>query len=145
MFLILKALNNSFEEALVNGRTFLNNYHNYTANSFYSELESMLNDVKIGENMTETKGNVQLSVSFLNQSEVTYRWTYVDENRLSVMGYGWPNTRIYVADGIGSHFMNGATFYLSTVTSPFYTVSPGYSIPDPELSALWTAVKVLYG
>jgi len=45
----------------------------------------MLNDVKIGENMTETKGNVQLSVSFLNQSEVTYRWTYVDENGVPAM------------------------------------------------------------
>jgi hypothetical protein len=53
----------------------------------------------------------------------------VNEARLSLppYSYGWPNTRVLVADGIGSHFMNTVTVYKSTVSSLVYKETPGYT------------------
>lgn len=72
------------------------------------------------------KGNPVIGASF-GTNEQNSEWIMMDESRYAAAGYGWPATRIMVADGIGSHFMYKPSVYLSTIVSDLYQVSDGYS------------------
>jgi hypothetical protein len=61
-------------------KTFLQRYQNYTGDSFYGELASMLDDLDVTQNVTESSGNIMLEVNNLDQIIVDYIWTYADEN-----------------------------------------------------------------
>jgi hypothetical protein len=78
------------------------------------------------------KGNPVIGASFggISQNSDTCEWTCKDEGWYQAHGYGWPTWRIMVADGIGTHFMNTATQYKSTVSSNVYLVSKGYSMTE---------------
>ncbi len=79
------SLNQPAADAVGNAKDFLERYQGYTGVSFYGELESMLDTVNVGENVTKTEGNVQLKVSVLGQSLLDLMWTYVDENGVPAM------------------------------------------------------------
>lgn len=59
---------------------FLQRYRNYAGESFYGDLETMLNDIDATRNVTKTVGNVKLEVLNSNQTILDYVWTYTDEN-----------------------------------------------------------------
>jgi hypothetical protein len=54
-------------------------------------------------------------------------WSYTDRPYWQLRDVGWPMEILFVANGLGSHFMDEVTIYKSTVTSQFYKISPGYS------------------
>ena len=58
----------------------LERYRNYTGDSFYNELASMLNGVNAKVNITKSTGNIKLEVLNADQKIIDYTWTYVDEN-----------------------------------------------------------------
>jgi hypothetical protein len=62
---------------------FLERYQNYSGDSFYGKLRSMLDTVSTNENITQTIGNVELEVSVLNEAIVNFIWTYKSENGIS--------------------------------------------------------------
>lgn len=51
------------------------NYQSYTGNSFYGELRSMLDKVKIDKSSVTTSGNVKLEVT-TSEEVTTFRWVY---------------------------------------------------------------------
>ena len=54
---------------------FLSNYQVYTQESFYGELNSLLDDVDASKNATKNDGNTQLEVSAID-GYTTFKWTY---------------------------------------------------------------------
>jgi hypothetical protein len=56
-------------------KRFLTDYQEYTTDSIYGTLGSMLDNVDADKNMTKTMGNVQLNVSAIDGS-TTFKWTY---------------------------------------------------------------------
>jgi hypothetical protein len=65
-------------------------------------------------------------------------WTMLNESLLTLPPYNhnWPDTRIHLADGIGSHFMDEVTVYKSTVSSLVYEITPGY-----KMESLWGVLQ----
>lgn len=62
-------------------KEFLEKYQNYTNNSFYRVLSSIIDGVDLSENITKTEGNIRFEVSVLgNGAYQNLIWTYVDEN-----------------------------------------------------------------
>jgi len=59
---------------------FLERYQNYTGDSFYGELASMLDNIDVTNNITKSAGNIKLEVLNSDQIIVDYVWTYTDEN-----------------------------------------------------------------
>jgi len=59
---------------------FLERYQNYTGNSFYGELASMLDNVDVTNSTTKSAGNIRLEVNNFDQIIVDYIWRYIDEN-----------------------------------------------------------------
>jgi hypothetical protein len=72
------------------------------------------------------KGNPEFKGSF-GTDAATSEWIFTDRAYYDARNVGWPNDILFVADGIGSHFMNDVTVYKSTVSSLTYKVSDGYS------------------
>jgi hypothetical protein len=79
------------------------------------------------------KGNPNISTGVypggsFGMDESDSEWTMLKESLLTMppYNYNWPATRIQLADGIGSHFMDEVTVYKSTVSSVVYSVTPGY-------------------
>ncbi|MCK4750660.1 MAG: hypothetical protein KAT15_26560, partial [Bacteroidales bacterium] len=62
-------------------------------------------------------------------------WIRWDGDYFTDLGVGWPMNWLRVADGLGSHFMDAVTFYLSTVTSSSLKVSLGYSLDEEILGS----------
>jgi hypothetical protein len=60
----------------------------------------------------------------------TSEWIMVTSSDFTNLGYHWRRTMLAQAEGIGSHFMYPATFYLSTVSSLQLKVSEGYSMEE---------------
>jgi hypothetical protein len=58
---------------------FLKSYQNYSKNSFYGDLESMIANIDTPKNTTITTGNIKLSVT-AQASAVTFRWIYTTNN-----------------------------------------------------------------
>jgi hypothetical protein len=56
-------------------KVFLSNSQSHSGNSFYGELESMLENVVANKNLTKTAGNVKMEVITSGDS-ATFRWTY---------------------------------------------------------------------
>jgi hypothetical protein len=85
---------------------FLERYQNYTGDSFYGELASMLDDVDVTKNITKSAGNIWLKVNNFENVIADYVWRYTDENgivarfksvlleyergRLKVFSNNWP-------------------------------------------------------
>jgi hypothetical protein len=61
-------------------KSFLQEYKDLTKNSLYDTLLYMLADVKPNENVTKTSGNVNLKVNVIEEADVNFIWTYVDQN-----------------------------------------------------------------
>jgi hypothetical protein len=85
------------------------------------------------------KGNPLISTGVypggsFGTDESNSEWTMLNESLLALppFNYGWPATRIQLADGIGSHLMDEVTVYKSTVSSVVYKVTPGY-----KTESLW--------
>jgi hypothetical protein len=86
------------------------------------------------------KGNPVVQGSF-GTTEQNSEWIMMNESRYQSAGYGWPDWRRMVSDGIGAHFMNEATIYKSTVSSNVYKVSDGYSDKE-SIRGLGTGLTV---
>lgn len=76
---------------LENAKAFLTDYQGYSGDSFYGELNSMLNNIDANENATITSGNVKLEATYTAYLE-TFRWTYTYNNveapsKCVVIGY----------------------------------------------------------
>ena len=71
------------------------------------------------------KGNTEFNGSF-GTTTVPSEWIMTDMFYYIALKYPAPE-EYFVPSGIGSHIMNDVTYYLSTVTSNKYKVSPGYS------------------
>jgi len=76
------------------------------------------------------KGNPEYKGSFGADAESS-EWIMVDEAYLNAHNTPWPNNWLFVAQGLGSHFMDDVSLFKSTVSSYLYKVSEGYS--DDEL------------
>ena len=75
------------------------------------------------------KGNPEIGGSLGTTTENS-EWERINEAILGTRNYGWPGTRVFVADGIGSHTMNAATIYKSTISSSVYKVSEGFGMEE---------------
>ncbi len=61
-------------------KNFLRNYQDLTKSGFYGTLLSILDDVKLDENVSKTEGNINLKISVIDQASTNFIWTYVDDN-----------------------------------------------------------------
>jgi hypothetical protein len=77
-------------------------------------------------------GNTAFKGSFGTDQE-TSEWIFTDRAYYDARNVGWPQDILYVAQGLGSHFMNEVTIYKSTVSSLVYKVSQGYGKLHDEL------------
>jgi hypothetical protein len=59
---------------------FLERYQNYTGDSFYGELASMLDDVDATNSTTKSAGNIRLELNNFDNVIADYNWRYIDEN-----------------------------------------------------------------
>jgi hypothetical protein len=75
------------------------------------------------------KGNPEFKGSF-GTNDTTSEWIMVDRPYFDAHNVGWPNDILFVADGIGSHFMNDVTIFKSTVSSNSLKISVGYTSPQ---------------
>jgi hypothetical protein len=66
----------------------------------------------------------------------TSEWLFTDRNYYDALHTPWPNDILFVADGLGSHFMNEVTVYKSTIGSNAYKLTDGYVSPQ----SLWGIV-----
>jgi len=57
-------------------KNFLSNYQTYTADSFYGQLESTLNDLETNKNITQKSGDIELDVTTLSNGYTVFKWTY---------------------------------------------------------------------
>jgi hypothetical protein len=85
-------------------------------------------------------GNPEFKGSF-GTDQNTSEWIFRDRAYYDAHNVGWPNDILYVADGIGSHFMNDVTVFKSTVSSNVYKVSAGYTSPQ-QIKGVITDTKV---
>jgi hypothetical protein len=86
------------------------------------------------------KGNPEFKGSF-GTDAATSEWTMVDRAYFDARNVGWPNDILFVADGIGSHFMNDVTIFKSTVSSNSYKVTSGFTSPQ-SIKGVVTATTV---
>jgi len=61
-------------------KSFLERYQNYTGDSFYDELASMLDDVDATNSTTKSAGNIRLELNNFDNVIANYNWRYIDEN-----------------------------------------------------------------
>ena len=86
------------------------------------------------------KGNPLLGDSFGTNPEDS-EWDIIGTNYYADQGYGWPWRALYVGYDIGQHYMFAPSHYLSTISSPVYKVSEGYSMNE-EIRGLKTGTTV---
>ncbi len=86
---------------------FLKRYQEYSQDSFYSTLESMLNYASVNKNITEINGNIKLDVSISNQN-IDMIWTYVNENGIPAIT---KNVILTFENGKLQCFMDNWQFY----------------------------------
>ena len=58
------------------------------------------------------------------------QWTLRDQAYYDARNAGWPNDILFVANDLGSHFVNDPTVYRSTLTSIYYKLSPGFTMSE---------------
>lgn len=75
------------------------------------------------------KGNPTLGESFGTSPEDS-EWEVIGTSYYADQGYGWPWRALYVGYDIGQHYMVAPGHYLSTISSPVYKVSEGYSMEE---------------
>ena len=92
-----------------------------------------------GFQIQQINGYVRKPEIYLGQTEFngssgtdaeTSEWIFTDRPYYQARGANWPWDILWVAQGLGSHFMNEVTIYKSTVTSLAYLVSQGYSMDE---------------
>jgi hypothetical protein len=86
------------------------------------------------------KGNPEFKGSFGTDSTAS-EWIMVDEAYEAAHNAPWPEVWTWVASGLGSHFMNDATVYKSTVSSIVYITSHGFTSPQ-AIRGVVTATSV---
>jgi hypothetical protein len=103
-----------------------------------------------GEQIQQTTGYTRKPDIYTGDAEfqgsfgtdvATSEWIKVDRPYFDALGVGWPNDILYIAQGIGSHFMDEVTIFKSTVSSLVYKVSPGYSLNE-QIRGVVTNTKV---
>jgi hypothetical protein len=77
------AVEKSATETSDMAKSFLQQYQNYAADSFYGELRSMLYNIDVSTNITKSTGNVKLEVINHDQTIIDYVWTYTDKNGIA--------------------------------------------------------------
>jgi len=107
--------------ALQQAQDFLNSYSQYSKNSFYENLASMLTEVADGKNTTLTLDNIKLSVTAQAES-TTYRWVYT----LDGFEAGDKCVALNFADGFLKYFINNWDLY--TIGSASVNVSEQQAI-----------------
>ena len=75
------------------------------------------------------QGNNNLGGSFGTNPEDS-EWTWTNRTYWQSQGYNWPQDILMVASDLGKHYFNAPTLHLSTITSPIYKVSKGYSMNE---------------
>ncbi len=68
-------------------------------------------------------------------------WTWTNRAYWQARNAGWPMEILNVGNDVGQHYMIEPTHYKSTVTSPVYKVSDGYSM-DEEIRGIVTGATV---
>ena len=71
-------------------------------------------------------GNPDIKGSF-GTDAASSEWIMTDRAYYDARNVGWSLDILYVCQGLGAHFVNDPTIYLSTVNSLYYKVSEGYS------------------
>jgi hypothetical protein len=85
------------------------------------------------------KGNPVYEGSFAHEPNSCGEWDKHTPDEYA--SYGYPGRMTMLGSDLGKHFMNPATYYLSTVSSTVYIVSDGYS--DSEtIKGVVTGTKV---
>jgi len=75
------------------------------------------------------KGNPAFNGSFGTNLD-DCEWTWTNRDYWIAQKFGWPLEILNIGNNLGQHFMNPPTHYMSTVSSVFYKVSPGYSVNE---------------
>jgi hypothetical protein len=68
-------------------------------------------------------------------------WTWTNQAYWQARNAGWPQEILYIGNDLGQHFMYEPTHYKSTVTSPVYKVSDGFSMEE-EIRGVTTGTTV---
>lgn len=71
-------------------------------------------------------GNPEFKGSFGTNPD-DCEWIRRDRNYFIAKGYGWPQDILAIGLDLGKHYMYTYTGFMSTITSPVYYVSEGYS------------------
>jgi len=93
----------------------LERYQTYSGESFYGEFASMLADVDANVDVTKFARDVKLEVSGSDQNEVTYVWTYIDENGVVAER---KNVILIYERGVFKGFFNNWPLYTIVDTTP---------------------------
>jgi hypothetical protein len=105
----LPSLTQPATNAVDMAKGFLERCQSYTGNSFYSQLNSMLDGVAANTNVTKVVGNVKLEVSIVgDQVEEDFVWTYVDANGVSALS---KNVILSYYHGFLQSFLDNWQFY----------------------------------
>jgi len=72
------------------------------------------------------KGNPEFRGSFGTNPD-DCEWLIRDRNYFIAQGLGWPQDILAICRDLGQHYMNPFTGFLSTIISPIYPASDGYS------------------
>ena len=89
-------------------RSFLRRYQAYVQDSFYGNLQSMLDSVGASENTTKVVGDVKLDVKVYDQATTQFTWTYVDANGVLAPA---KNVNLAYEDGSLKCFVNNWELY----------------------------------
>ncbi len=74
------ALKQPVDNTVEMAKNLLKRYQNYTGDSFYGDFASMLEGINTKTDLTKYVGNVKFEVSGSDQNNITYKWTYIDDN-----------------------------------------------------------------
>lgn len=76
-----------------------------------------------------SEGNPVAAASFGTTPD-DCEWTWTNQGYWNNLNTGWPFNILSVGYDLGKHFANNPTYYMSTVSSVLYKVSPGYSMNE---------------
>ncbi|PVX23465.1 MAG: hypothetical protein CW691_10545 [Candidatus Bathyarchaeum sp.] len=127
-----QSLKQSTANTVENAKGLLKRYQNYTDNSFYSKIASMLDDVDANTDMINYAGDVKLEVKGSGQNRVSYLWTYVDENGVLAER---KNIAIVYENGLFKGFFNNW---------PLYTIVDTPKISKEEATAIAVEASKIY-
>jgi hypothetical protein len=123
-------------DSIIQGLKPANDPNDFTLLDVIGSGENNVRPVMNGRTVDQIQGFVRKPEIFLGNPEykgsfgtndATSEWLFTDRAYYDARNVGWPLDILYVCQGLGSHFVNDPTVYVSTISSLYYKVSGGYS------------------